>query len=255
MTRNSTFPTIPNKNSNLKVSALSIFFIGEFQVLKRKKCWITIVVCKCKERHHPHPTPPHPTTSGTCFLVKYTGTTARYQQLTNYLTNEWTNERTNELTNSMSPHICAYTYSFIYQHASSSIRNSYSTFSNTWQLVCRLLRSTKVMFFFHRHAHHKDKLGRRLGACHVLVLVGSLILSLCCHDRIDIVNARTQVAKIISFGVCIEEEQCLLLTNVTFLKHPLENVIHVIIFLDVCAKEKTCGGHWTWKGPSAWRRI
>jgi len=25
----------------------------------------------------------------------------------------------------------------------------------------RLLRSTKVMFFFHRHAHHKDKLGRR----------------------------------------------------------------------------------------------
>lgn len=95
----------------------------------------------------------------------------------------------------MSPHLCAYTYSFIYQHASSSIRNSYSTFSNTWLLVCRLLRSTKVMFFFHRHAHHKDKLGRRLGACHVLVLVGSLILSLCCHDRIDIVNARTQVAK------------------------------------------------------------
>lgn len=95
----------------------------------------------------------------------------------------------------MSPHLCAYTYSFIYQQASSSIRNSYSTFSNTWLLVCRLLRSTKVMFFFHRHAHHKDKLGRRLGACHVLVLVGSLILSLCCHDRIDIVNARTQVAK------------------------------------------------------------
>ena len=28
------------------------------------------------------PNPPHPTTSGTCFLVKYAGTTALYQQLT-----------------------------------------------------------------------------------------------------------------------------------------------------------------------------
>ena len=66
-------------------------------------------VCKCKERHHPQPTPPHhpsscvachmcasaknviipnpphPTNSGICFLGKYTGATARYQQLTWHL--------------------------------------------------------------------------------------------------------------------------------------------------------------------------
>lgn len=42
MTRKSTFSTFPNKNSNFKASALPIFFMREFQVNKRKICWITI---------------------------------------------------------------------------------------------------------------------------------------------------------------------------------------------------------------------
>ena len=78
--RNATIPTPPHQ---LQLGSISKCASARNVIIPTPPHQLHSIshACKCKEPYHLHPTP-HMSAQASCFPVKYTGATGRYQQLT-----------------------------------------------------------------------------------------------------------------------------------------------------------------------------